>query len=136
MSWRYVFTFTHGHTDGYYPNDQQAITGNPDAHTILKIEDGTDCTVVLKANGRLMGAPLVSLDDLLEDLFDAIDAIPDAPDLEQIGPSDVARFAARLQVAVTELGARERLFSGNARVALPDWETHGTITPNDQEPTP
>jgi len=62
------------------------------------------------------------MDDILETLFAAIDAVPDAPDMELMGPAEIGKCGTALQIAVTRLLERAALFNQNARVALPNWE--------------
>ena len=64
------------------------------------------------------------LDDVAADLFAAIEAVNDSPDLESDGPGDIVAHSAALGLAVSLLQQAVRRWEANARVALPDWEGH------------
>jgi len=63
-----------------------------------------------------------ALDDVASDLFAAIEAVDDAPDLETQGPTAIAGFGVSLQLAKAMLDTACDRWNANARVALPDWE--------------
>jgi hypothetical protein len=63
-------------------------------------------------------------DDIMADLFDCIEAIPAAPDLETQNPLDIGAFGVALQVAHSLLKEAETRWTTNARIALPEWEGH------------
>jgi hypothetical protein len=63
-------------------------------------------------------------DDIIADLFDEIEAIPDAPDLEIQSLYDIAAFGAALQFAAALLTEASNRWATNARIALPEWEGH------------
>jgi hypothetical protein len=63
-------------------------------------------------------------DDIIADLFDEIEAIPTAPDLEIQSLYDIAAFGAALQLAAALLTEASNRWATNARIALPEWEGH------------
>lgn len=63
-------------------------------------------------------------DDIMFDLFNAIEAVPVAPDLEEQSPLDVAAFGTALELSAALLTEAATRWATNARVALPDWENH------------
>jgi hypothetical protein len=63
-------------------------------------------------------------DDIIADLFDEIEAIPTAPDLETQSLYDIAAFGAALQLAAALLTEASNRWATNARIALPEWEGH------------
>ena len=63
-------------------------------------------------------------DDIMADLFNAIEAVPDGPDLEEQNPLDIAAFGAALQLAKSMLTEAETRWAANTRIALPEWEGH------------
>ncbi len=65
-------------------------------------------------------------DDIMADLFNAIEAVPDGPDLEEQNLLDIAAFGAALQLANSLLTEAETRWATNTRIALPEWEEHHT----------
>ena len=63
-------------------------------------------------------------DDIMADLFDAIEEIPAGPDVEKQNLLDIAAFGAALQLAQAMLTEAERRWANNTRTALPEWEDH------------
>lgn len=63
-------------------------------------------------------------DDIMFDLFNAIDEIPAGPDLENQNLLDIAAFGAALQLAQSLLTESESRWATNTRIALPEWEDH------------
>jgi len=63
-------------------------------------------------------------DDIMADLFNAIEEIPAGPDMEEQNLLDIAAFGAALQLALSLLTEASARWQTNTRIALPEWEDH------------